>query len=323
MRKRFQMLVCAAAFTAAAGLCTLPLTAFAADAAVLLPDESAPVVEVVLEPLTPAAEEVPETTELAEPETDLPETPGIVTLPAEGIVVVVPVVDTAPGTDPEPSTEPTDPEEPGTPAETPEAPADPETPADPTDPAEPDAPADADADPSDTPDQPTAEPADSGIALLPAKDAETPVVVPTAAEGTVDIDVSWGAMEFTYTAAWNPSTLAYDPGSWTASGNTVTVTNNGTASATIGFSCTSTAAGVTAAFDQSGGLLAGGSSTTAALTLSGVWTPAEWGTAVSVGTATVTVGAVQSSTPVQSTPAGNPAPSETTEPTGTEESDLS
>lgn len=227
MRKRFQMLVCAAAFTAAAGLCTLPLTAFAADAAVLLPDESAPVVEVVLEPLTPAAEETepaePEerepAAEPAEPETDLPEAPGIVTLPAEGIVVV-PVVDT----EPEPSTEPTDPEEPGTPAETPEAPADPETPADPTDPAEPDAPADADADPSDTPGQPTAEPADSGIALLPAKDAET---------------------------------------------------------------------------------------------------PAEWGTVVPVGTATVTVGAVQSSTPVQSTPAGNPAPSETTEPTGTEESDLS
>lgn len=227
MRKRFQMLVCAAAFTAAAGLCTLPLTAFAADAAVLLPDESAPVVEVVLEPLTPAAEETepaePEerepAAEPAEPETDLPEAPGIVTLPAEGIVVM-PVVDTAPGTDPEPSTEPTDPEEPDTPAETPEAPADP------AEPEEPDAPADADADPSDTPDQPTAEPADSG--LLPAKDAETPVVVPTAAEDTVDIDVSWGAMEFTYTAAWNPSTLAYDPGSWTASGNTVTVTNNGT-----------------------------------------------------------------------------------------------
>lgn len=216
MRKRFQMLVCAAAFTAAAGLCTLPLTAFAADAAVLLPDESAPIVEVVLEPLTPAAEE----TEPAEPETDLPEAPGIVTLPAEGIVVV-PVVDTAPGTDPEPSTEPTDPEEPDTPAETPEAPADP------AEPEEPDAPADADADPSDTPDQPTAEPADSGIALLPAKDAETPVVVPTAAEDTVDIDVSWGAMEFTYTAAWDPSTLAYDPGSWTASGNTVTVDKNG------------------------------------------------------------------------------------------------
>lgn len=214
------MLVCAAAFTAAAGLCTLPLTAFAADAAVLLPDESAPVVEVVLEPLTPAAEETepaePEerepAAEPAEPETDLPEAPGIVTLPAEGIVVV-PVVDTAPGTDPE---------EPDTPAETPEAPADP------AEPEEPDAPADADADPSDTPDQPTAEPADSGIALLPAKDAETPVVVPTAAEDTVDIDVSWGAMEFTYTAAWNPSTLAYDPGSWTASGNTVTVDKNGT-----------------------------------------------------------------------------------------------
>lgn len=228
MRKRFQMLVCAAAFTAAAGLCTLPLTAFAADAAVLLPDESAPIVEVVLEPLTPAAEETepaePEerepAAEPAEPETDLPEAPGIVTLPAEGIVVV-PVVDTAPGTDPEPSTEPTDPEEPDTLAETPEAPADP------AEPEEPDAPADADADPSDTPDQPTAEPADSGIALLPAKDAETPVVVPTAAEDTVDIDVSWGAMEFTYTAAWNPSTLAYDPGSWTASGNTVTVDKNG------------------------------------------------------------------------------------------------
>lgn len=166
MRKRFQLLVCTVAFSAAAGLCTLPLTAFAADAAVLLPDESASVVEVVLEPLTPAAEE----TEPAEPE------------------------------EREPAAEP----------------------------AEPDAPANADADPSDTPGQPATEPADSGIALLPAKDAETPVVVPTAAEDTVDIEVSWGAMEFTYTTVWNPSTLAYDPASWTASGNTVTVDKNGT-----------------------------------------------------------------------------------------------
>lgn len=148
MRKRFQLLVCTVAFSAAAGLCTLPLTAFAADAAVLLPDESASAAEVVLEPLTPAAEETepaePEerepAAEPAEPETDLPEAPGIVTLPAEGIVVVV----------------------------------------------------------------------------------------PTAVEDTVDIEVSWGAMEFTYTAVWNPSTLAYDPGSWTASGNTVTVDKNGT-----------------------------------------------------------------------------------------------
>lgn len=303
MRKRFQLLVCTVAFSAAAGLCTLPLTAFAADAAVLLPGESSPAAAVVLEPLVPAAEELPEETEPAEPETDLPETPGIVTLPAEGIVVVIPAEDAAP-------------EEPDTPAETPEAPADP---------ADPSAPADADADPSDSPEHPATEPADSGIALLPAKDAEIAVVVPTAAEDTVDIDVSWGAMEFTYTAAWNPSTLEYDPGSWTASGNTVTVTNKGTASANISFSCTSTAAGVTAVFDQSGGLLAGGESSTATLTLSGVWTPAEWGTAVPVGTATVTVSAVPDSTPVQSTPAGNPAPSETTATgtTGTEESDLS
>lgn len=47
------------------------------------------------------------------------------------------------------------------------------------------------------------------------------------------VDITWGAMEFTYTASgtrtWNPSTHDYDAGvtgAWTASGNEITVVNH-------------------------------------------------------------------------------------------------
>ncbi len=289
----------------------------------------------VLEPVAPAEEtpgepdtpEETEETELPEPdgnepaepkppsdpeppeEPDEPETPGIVTLPAQGLVVVIPAANPELGTDTtEPETPEPDPTEPTESGEVPDEPnTDPE-PDTPTDPDEPDEPADADADQSDIPAEPAVEPAEPGIAPLPAKDTGTAVVVPTAAaDDTVSVDIAWGAMEFTYTAAWNTSTLAYDPGSWSASGNTVTVTNTGSTAANVVFACSCTALGVAAAFDTSGGLLAAGSSTTATLTLSGVWTPDKWNTPVTVGSATVTVNAVQ-----------NTAPSETT---GTEETD--
>ena len=48
-----------------------------------------------------------------------------------------------------------------------------------------------------------------------------------------NVDVSWGAMEFTYTVSgtktWNPETHTYEvstSGAWTASGNEITVTNH-------------------------------------------------------------------------------------------------
>lgn len=55
--------------------------------------------------------------------------------------------------------------------------------------------------------------------------------------GTVySVDVSWGAMEFTYTVSgaqvWNPETHVYDTtteNAWTASGNEITVTNHSNA----------------------------------------------------------------------------------------------
>ena len=59
------------------------------------------------------------------------------------------------------------------------------------------------------------------------------------------VDVTWGAMEFTYTDAaagtWNPATHTYDGDdaaawSWTAESNKITVTNHSNAAVTAGFS---------------------------------------------------------------------------------------
>jgi len=54
-----------------------------------------------------------------------------------------------------------------------------------------------------------------------------------AASEVISVDVKWGAMTFEYTAAsagtWNPDTHKYDgvaEAKWTASGNTITVTNH-------------------------------------------------------------------------------------------------
>lgn len=55
----------------------------------------------------------------------------------------------------------------------------------------------------------------------------------TSSPDVYSVDVTWGAMEFTYSASgvrlWNPSTHQYTDvpsSSWSASGNTVTVTNH-------------------------------------------------------------------------------------------------
>ena len=64
----------------------------------------------------------------------------------------------------------------------------------------------------------------------------------TAAAEVVSVDVAWGAMEFTYTAAgeyWDAAshtTKTNNDATWTASGNTITVTNHSNVGITAGFS---------------------------------------------------------------------------------------
>lgn len=101
------------------------------------------------------------------------------------------------------------------------------------------------------------------------------------------VDVTWGAMEFTYTASgtktWDPSSHTYTDnttGSWSANGNTVEVTNHSNAAVGVVFSYESLAAysAITGSFDKTGTTrLAAGSenkpneatNVTARLTLSG------------------------------------------------------
>ncbi len=72
---------------------------------------------------------------------------------------------------------------------------------------------------------------DNGTASITVNGTYVPGA--SAAE-RVSVDVSWGAMSFTYTGGsegtWNPTTHAFDGatnGKWTASeGNTITVTNH-------------------------------------------------------------------------------------------------
>lgn len=71
------------------------------------------------------------------------------------------------------------------------------------------------------------------------------------------VDVSWGAMEFTYTDAsegtWNPSTHTFDGAtaaawSWADESNKVTVTNHSNAAVNAGLSFTASTGGVNGGF---------------------------------------------------------------------------
>lgn len=94
----------------------------------------------------------------------------------------------------------------------------------------------------------------------------------------VDVDISWGAMSFTYTpeyTQWNPETHAYDatvPAAWTATGNSITVTNVGATGIRADFSATVTESltkgdAVTVAFKTAADAATG--STTLSLELAG------------------------------------------------------
>lgn len=64
----------------------------------------------------------------------------------------------------------------------------------------------------------------------------------TTTSTVYSVDVSWGAMQFTYTESgamtWNPADHTYTDSTtagWTANGNTVTVTNHSNADVTASF----------------------------------------------------------------------------------------
>lgn len=73
-------------------------------------------------------------------------------------------------------------------------------------------------------------------------DVKAKYVDSTSSNTIYSIDVSWGAMEFTYTASgtqvWNPETHEYTSsvsGAWTGSGNQVAVTNHSNTGITASF----------------------------------------------------------------------------------------
>lgn len=100
------------------------------------------------------------------------------------------------------------------------------------------------------------------------------------------VDVTWGAMEFTYTESgamtWNPEDHTYSDNTsavWTANGNTVTVTNHSNADVDVSFSFAALSAfeSVSGSFDIPSDKLAAGiegsydtaDEVTASLTLGG------------------------------------------------------
>ena len=123
--------------------------------------------------------------------------------------------------------------------------------------------------------------------------------------GTVySVDITWGALEFTYKdkaqGTWNPNTHKYDGGSetgtWSANGNTITVTNHSNAPVTASMSYNSDVTGVEGAFNINTLELESAVDTsydnapkkTSSLTLSGVL-PSTYVDLNKVGTVTVVI----------------------------------
>lgn len=120
----------------------------------------------------------------------------------------------------------------------------------------------------------------------------------------VSVDIEWGAMQFTYSESgsrtWNPYNHSYTTSSeagWSASGNTVTVTNHSNVDVAVGFRYEAdTVTTATGNFDITSKTLTAGvegkyaeaDSVTAALTLTGTVpsTQTEFG---KVGTVTVSI----------------------------------
>ena len=127
-------------------------------------------------------------------------------------------------------------------------------------------------------------------------------VGPTYSADVYGVDVEFGKMEFTYTAAkqgtWNPDTHAYDEAAaaaWTADGNTVEVTNHSNVDITVNVAYANAqgVTGVTGTFDKPSfdltagvvGDINGADSDVATLTLAGEIAAAN----DAIGTVTVTI----------------------------------
>lgn len=127
----------------------------------------------------------------------------------------------------------------------------------------------------------------------------------TSTNSTISVNVSWGAMEFTYstggTQTWNPTTHQYTGNTtagWSETGNTVTVTNHSDSAVKVAFGFQAeTGYGVTGSFSNDSINLpsAVGKATTASeltgtstLTLDGTLSNTVT-TSTKVGTITVTI----------------------------------
>ncbi len=111
------------------------------------------------------------------------------------------------------------------------------------------------------------------------------------AEEPVSVDVTWGAMNFTYTkGTWNKETHTYENAGWTDNGTGyVTVQNAGKVDTSVSFVYSTERADISGAFDVANtAALAAGAEITANLLLSGI--PAEDLNQTVIGTVTVKIG---------------------------------
>lgn len=132
------------------------------------------------------------------------------------------------------------------------------------------------------------------ISYAPASEIPDKPVDPD--DDVVNVDVTWGAMEFSYTdGTWNAQSYTYEGAGWTDNGTGyVTVSNTGTVAATATFAFASDREEISGNFTDGTNAIVGsvdiaaGQSQTAYLLLSGK--PAEELSNAKIGTVTVTIG---------------------------------
>ena len=117
-------------------------------------------------------------------------------------------------------------------------------------------------------------------------------------EDVISVEVSWDALEYTYTdGAWNPDAYTYEEGEWTADngGNSITVKNTGSVDTTVSYLYSPSVTTVSGRFSGDDGnfidapvALARGEERKAHLALAG--RPSSDFTAGTLGTVTVTIG---------------------------------
>ena len=117
-------------------------------------------------------------------------------------------------------------------------------------------------------------------------------------EDVISVEVSWDALEYTYTdGAWNPDTYTYEEGKWTADngGDSITVKNTGSVDTTVSYLYSPSVTTVSGRFSGDDGnfidapvALARGEERKAYLALAG--RPSSDFTAGTLGTVTVTIG---------------------------------